>query len=242
MSDEYLRWRNHVVAKPMTANPEYEDAYMFLNDVEVTTVEAMAECIFPSDASGPGAREAAVVVYIDRALAGFGSSLQNLYRRGLAELDRFTSTHRGGKAFAKLSSVEQNQVLQEVEAWGNPALTEASRIAPSLEASSAEPGSELRQAAPGDQNISVDRPLLFALFAAVREHTIEGMFCDPMYGGNRNLVGWRLVGFPGAQWGYSAEQAKAGFDATTIPIKGLADLRRERRSPSKQSQSEGGLS
>jgi gluconate 2-dehydrogenase gamma chain len=225
----------------MTTNPEYQDAYMFLNDVEVATVEAMAECIFPPDASGLGAREAAVVVYIDRSLAGFGSSLQNLYRRGLAELDRFTTAHRGGKAFAKLSSAEQNQVLQELEAWGNPALTEASRIAPSLEASSAEPGSELRQAAPGDQDISVDRPLLFALFAAVREHTIEGMFCDPMYGGNRNFVGWRLVGFPGAQWGYSDKQTKAGFDATTIPIKSLADLRRERQSPSEKSQKKGGL-
>ena len=140
MSDKSIQWRNRVVTKPMT-NPENEDAYMFLNDVEVATVEAMAECIFPADVSGPGAREATVVVYIDRTLAGFGSSLQNLYRRGLAELDRFTTTHRGGKAFAKLSSAEQNQVLQELEAWGNPALTEASRIAPSLEASSAEPGS-----------------------------------------------------------------------------------------------------
>ena len=227
--------------KPMTTDADYEDAYMFLNDVEVATIEAMAECIFPSEASGSGAREAAVVVYIDRSLAGFGSSLQNLYRRGLAELDRFTLAHRGGKTFAKLSNAEQNQVLQELEEWGNPALAEASRIAPSLEASSAEPGSKV-QIASGDKNISVDRPLLFALFAAVREHTIEGMFCDPLYGGNRNFAGWRLVGFPGAQWGYSADQAKAGFDATTIPIKGLADLRRERRSASKQSQDGGGLS
>jgi gluconate 2-dehydrogenase gamma chain len=35
------------------------------------------------------------------------------------------------------------------------------------------------------------------------------------------------VGFPGAQWGYTAEQMKPGFDATVIPIKTLSDLRRE---------------
>jgi len=61
----------------------------------------------------------------------------------------------------------------------------------------------------------------------VREHTIEGFFCDPVYGGNRDAVGWRLVGFPGAQWGYTAEQMQPGFDATSIPIKTLADLRAE---------------
>ena len=48
--------------------------------------------------------------------------------------------------------------------------------------------------------------LLAEFFGAVRLHTIEGMFCDPMYGGNRDCVGWKLIGFPGAQWGYSAEQ------------------------------------
>jgi gluconate 2-dehydrogenase gamma chain len=53
------------------------------------------------------------------------------------------------------------------------------------------------------------------------------MFCDPAYGGNRDGVGWKLIGFPGAQWGYSDEQMKLGFDARTIPIKTLHDLQKE---------------
>ena len=36
-------------------------------------------------------------------------------------------------------------------------------------------------------------------FNTVRVHTIEGMFADPIYGGNKDFAGWRLVGFPGAQ-------------------------------------------
>jgi len=36
-------------------------------------------------------------------------------------------------------------------------------------------------------------------FNTVRIHTIEGMFADPIYGGNKDFAGWRLVGFPGAQ-------------------------------------------
>jgi gluconate 2-dehydrogenase gamma chain len=67
--------------------------------------------------------------------------------------------------------------------------------------------------------------VLSEFFAIVREHTIQGMFCDPLYGGNRGRVGWRLVGFPGAQWEYTAEQMKFGYDATQIPVLSLAELR-----------------
>src|SRR6185503_19946361 len=69
--------------------------------------------------------------------------------------------------------------------------------------------------------------LLFRLFAVIREHAIEGYFCDPVYGGNRNAAGWRLVGFPGAQWEYTEEQMKAGYDLRQIGVKTLSDLRRE---------------
>jgi gluconate 2-dehydrogenase gamma chain len=62
------------------------------------------------------------------------------------------------------------------------------------------------------------------LFAVAREHIVQGLFCDPVYGGNRDGVGWRLVGFPGARWGYSAEQMARDFDAATIPLTTLADL------------------
>jgi gluconate 2-dehydrogenase gamma chain len=179
---------------------DQQAAFMFLNDTEVATVEALAECIFPADASGPGAREAQTVVYVDRTLAGFGSSLQKLYRHGLAELDRFAIDFRGGKPFAQLSQSVQVAIVKELESWADVAHAEASRVDPSQ--TSTDVSSQQETAAPAD------RSLLFALFAAVREHTIEGVFCDPLYGGNHNFVGWRQVGFPGAQWGYSAEQQK----------------------------------
>jgi gluconate 2-dehydrogenase gamma chain len=64
----------------------------------------------------------------------------------------------------------------------------------------------------------------------VREHVLQGYFCDPVYGGNRDAVGWKLVGFPGAQWDYTEHQGEVGFDASQIPIKTLEDLRAERAS------------
>jgi len=39
-------------------------------------------------------------------------------------------------------------------------------------------------------------------FETLRNHVLEGIFCEPRYGGNREMAGWRLVGFPGQQFGY----------------------------------------
>ena len=47
----------------------------------------------------------------------------------------------------------------------------------------------------------IELALLHSMFAVIREHTVEGYFCDPIYGGNRGAVGWRLVGFPGDPMG-----------------------------------------
>jgi gluconate 2-dehydrogenase gamma chain len=68
--------------------------------------------------------------------------------------------------------------------------------------------------------------LLPTLFSVVREHTLEGMFADPAYGGNHNMVGWRLIGFPGARWSYSPDQLERGFDSRTIEPMSIDDLRR----------------
>lgn len=63
-------------------------------------------------------------------------------------------------------------------------------------------------------------------FAVVHEHTLEGTFCDPKYGGNRDAVGWKMIGFPGVHWGYSTDLLKPGIDSRTIPISTLADIER----------------
>ena len=45
-------------------------------------------------------------------------------------------------------------------------------------------------------------------FSVLRQNTIEGMFCDPMHGGNVDMVGWQLVGFPGPRMSNRAEVAQ----------------------------------
>jgi gluconate 2-dehydrogenase gamma chain len=180
----------------------------FFSADEAQAVAAACERIFPSDESGPGAKEAAVVVYIDRQLAGpygrdelrytkgpfietdphFGGyqgkeSPQEIYRAGIRQL---------GSDFARLPPRQQDERLRELE-----------------------------------------KSLFFQM---LREHTVEGMFCDPLHGGNANLVGWQLVGYPGPQmsWrgaitvynkGEAYRPAPMGLEQILgRPIKGLEDL------------------
>ena len=63
-------------------------------------------------------------------------------------------------------------------------------------------------------------------FTIVWSHTVEGMFSDPAYGGNRNAVGWKLIGFPGTQYGYSAEEMRYGEDLSEKPVMTLGDIQK----------------
>ena len=59
-----------------------------------------------------------------------------------------------------------------------------------------------------------------AMFRTLRTHTAEGMFSDPAYGGNRNMVGWKLVGYPGAQRAYQVYEFQR--EGTDRPPQSLA--------------------
>ena len=61
-------------------------------------------------------------------------------------------------------------------------------------------------------------------FETLRIHTAEGMFADPVYGGNRDFAGWRLIGFPGAQPTYTAEDMASSKAFTRAPNVGLQQV------------------
>jgi gluconate 2-dehydrogenase gamma chain len=142
----------------------------FFTETEALIVAAAASRIFPSDESGPGAREAGVAVYIDRQLAGpYGRDrhryTQEPFEDGPPELGYQGKTTprqiyreglKGLSGFHHLPAAEQDKALRQIETS--------------------------------------------FFFALLREHTIEGMFCDPLHGGNKKLVGWNLIGFPGPRF------------------------------------------
>jgi gluconate 2-dehydrogenase gamma chain len=64
-------------------------------------------------------------------------------------------------------------------------------------------------------------PSATAFFNTMRTHTIEGMFADPVYGGNKDFAGWRLVGFPGAQPMFTTADMQSREAFTRLSMAGL---------------------
>jgi gluconate 2-dehydrogenase gamma chain len=192
--------------------PDSSVALTFFNDAEARAVEAISERIIPDGGDGAGATSAGVVYYIDRSVSGISQNLQHVYRTGLRALERYCAGEFSAQ-YVDLPAEQQDEVIRR---FFGPEVVGADET-PQMY------GDEVGERGELDR----DLPILRRLFAVVREHAIEGFFCDPVYGGNRGAVGWKLVGFPGAYWGYTAEQMGPGFDGRTLPIATLSDLRRQ---------------
>jgi Gluconate 2-dehydrogenase subunit 3 len=150
----------HNAAKAATP-PKFE----FLTPEEAVEVEALTARIIPTDDT-PGAREAGVVYFIDRALTTFGADDQKTYREGLPELQaRVKEIFPSAPRFSGLTAEQQDAVLHSFDE-STPAPRRAFR------------------ARTGAQNF----------FETVRVHTIQGFLIDPEFGGNHDGVGWKLIG------------------------------------------------
>jgi gluconate 2-dehydrogenase gamma chain len=139
----------------------------FFTESEALIVAASASRIFPSDDSGPGAREAGVSIYIDRQLAGS-------YGR-----DRYRYTQPPFEGAPPELGYQGKETPRQIYREGLKGLRDFHLLA----------------AAEQDKSLQKIESSVF--FALLRQNTIEGMFCDPMHGGNVGMVGWQLVGFPG---------------------------------------------
>ncbi|OFW06292.1 MAG: hypothetical protein A3I61_07475 [Acidobacteria bacterium RIFCSPLOWO2_02_FULL_68_18] len=159
----------------------------FFNHADAASVAAFTERLMPGAPGSPGARDAGVLNYIDLALAGAYADLQDVYRRGLAQLDTYCRTAHNAP-FARLDAARQDLVIAALEDGTAPGFV---------------------------------WPTAQEFFNILRTHTVEGMFADPIYGGNRDFAGWRLVGFPGAQAVFTAADMQSRQAFTRAPIVGL---------------------
>ena len=179
---------------------------MYFDPHQRATVEAAMARIIPADDT-PGAREAGTVEFLDRYLSGLdhiyakpdGSGFETLegrradawrqrldivrdkYRHGIDELDR-RSRDAFGAAFADLTELQQDEILTGMET-GGPELETAETVA------------AWSPVETPLQQTSVEIDLDF--FPLLALHTRQGFYADPVYGGNRDRIGWEVIGFPG---------------------------------------------
>ena len=149
-------------------------SFVNLSASEANLLEAVVERLIPSDEHGPGAKEARVANYIDRALGDALKSSRQSYAAGLVALDKYAASSRG-KPFLELSPIDRDSVLIDVETGGATGFTGSSA----------------------------------QFFAMLLNHVRQGMFGDPMYGGNVNFVGWDLLNYPGVRVAMPPDDQKA---------------------------------
>lgn len=185
---------------------------------EAQTVEAITARIMPGTPADPGAREAGVVTYIDNLLANTDGFAEPTYRQApFAQV--YTGTEPPADA-ADYAVIWVSTAL--IGRYGYQAILtprEVYRIG--LEAlnryADDQFGGNFADLTEDEQDTIVEdlaqgRATGFAqvsagqFFQVLRRHTAEGMFSDPAYGGNRELAGWRLIGFPGAQRAWTAAE------------------------------------
>ena len=145
----------------------------FFDEREALIIAAAVARIFPSDETGPGAPEGGVILYIDRQLA-------SPYGR-----DRFRYTRPPFEEGVPEQGYQGKATPRELYREGLVSLAGFDRLPP------VEQDTRLRE---------IEETYFFQL---LRQHTIEGMFSDPMHGGNTDLIGWQIIGFPGPQMSWA---------------------------------------
>ena len=160
-----------------TSSPAALEALEALTAEEAETLEAICDCLIPSDENGPGAKEARAVHYIDRSLASNNKDSRHNYMVSLAAINDYAQKTRGAP-FYQLIRDHQNSILSGVQ------MSKVPGCAPS--------GS--------------------GFFNMLRNHTIDGTFSDPYYGGNQNFVGWDMIRYPGIRLTASETEVAQGAE------------------------------
>jgi gluconate 2-dehydrogenase gamma chain len=173
----------HGGSAPLGNEPE---AYTYFTEPESTFLEAAVERLIPTDAHGPGARSAGVAFFIDQQMVGAFGTGAKMYMGGP------WAPGNGNQGYQQRQSPAElyRQGIAATEAYCQK--TYAKNFA---QLSAAHQDEILTGLDMG--TIKFDNIPAKVFFEMLLANTVEGFFGDPLYGGNRDKVGWKLVGFPG---------------------------------------------
>src|SRR5215468_10218988 len=188
--------------------------YAYLNLQEQAFVEALVDHMVPADALSPKGTDLGINIYIDRALAGGWGKGERLYLQGpwregvpsqgyqlpLTPADLYRAGIVAANAFC-------------VKTYGKSfdKITESQR-------------EEFLLGLQAGKVTFENGPPARVFFATVYQTVMEGLFSDPIYGGNRDKAGWKMVGFPGVLAVHGQNIVKFKDKKFTGEPKGIADL------------------
>ncbi|HTV31193.1 MAG TPA: gluconate 2-dehydrogenase subunit 3 family protein [Xanthobacteraceae bacterium] len=194
----FLRWSaavtpalvaRSVAAAPGPQEPQSEYHPSFFNADEWTFLRAAVARLIPADAHGPGALEADVPRYIDLQMATPWAEGRLWYMQGPFEPNAPPTM---GWQMSLTPRDVYRLGIASADSW-----TRGQHGKPFAELDPATQDDALR--AFESSKARFDKLPAHTFFAVLLENTREGFFSDPVHGGNRGLVGWKLIGFPGAR-------------------------------------------
>ena len=191
--------------------PRTHDGARFFAPSELRCVEALVARLIPSDETGPGAREAGVADFIDNQLAGSFGRGERWYMRGPFGDGLETQGYQSELPPAALYRL----AIAELDAHSRR--THDDRAFAEL----TDDEQDLLLTELEDGRLALEGVDPKAFFELLMENAIEGFFCDPIYGGNRDMTGWKLVGFPGVRYDYRDYLDHDGAEVLLDPV-GLA--------------------
>lgn len=178
---------------PFKGEPPYHGTHAdsFFTPAERETVAAICARLIPSDDDGPGATEADVVTFLDRQMAGFYGRGQHWYMRGPFAEGTATQGYQSRFPPAML----YRNALAELDAYCR------ARHGAVFAGLTEELQDEVLTGL-DEETITFESVSAKTFFDLILKNTIEGFFADPIYGGNRDMVAWRYIGFPGTRYDY----------------------------------------
>lgn len=184
-------------------------AFAFLTPPEQAFVEAAVERLIPSDEHGPGAREADVAFYIDQQLRGAWGTGAGQYRQGpwtAGTPEQGYQLNMTPQQLYRVGIAQTNGYCKQ-------------RYGKTFDQLSGAHQEEVLQGLEKGTIELADVPAK-TFFAFLFENTLEGFWADPLYGGNRNGVGWKQIGFPGVAAAYVGiiERYNVPYRVTPVSI------------------------
>jgi gluconate 2-dehydrogenase gamma chain len=182
-----------------------ETNYLFFNREEAQFIEAAVARLIPKDQHA-GAIEAGVPNYLDQQLGGAWGAGERLYMSGPWQPTRpglgYQLPLKPGELFHTAIKAINAELNKSGQAFWEMSPDQQDEYLHKLEAD----GVDLNGIPSG------------IFFSQLLEMTIEGFFSDPVYGGNKDMVGWKMIGFPGAYATYYDLIDKHGIKIEREPV------------------------
>jgi gluconate 2-dehydrogenase gamma chain len=201
-------------ANPSAATAALPAGYTFFTPDEAAFVEAVVDHMVPADSLTPKGTDLGVHTYIDRALASGWGKGERLYRQGPWKQG---TGNQGYQLPLTPSEVYRAAIpaanAQCVKQYGKP-----------FEKLAADQREAFLVALQGGKVPLEGGPPARVFFDMLYQNVMEGLFSDPIYGGNKDKAGWKLVGFGGVVAVHQQNVVKYLDKKFPIQPLGIADM------------------